>query len=52
MSAIQVDGGNKVDEHAKVESVGVLYPAERVDLIVELQDLVENTQLEITLDQE
>lgn len=52
MSAIQVDGGNKIKEHTKVESVGVLYPGERVDLILELDDLVESHQLEVTLDQE
>lgn len=52
MSVIQVDGGNKVKKHAEADSVGVLYPGERVDLIVELKESTENPRLEVTLDQE
>jgi hypothetical protein len=35
MRVIQVDGGNPVTKTPRAESVGVLYPGERLDLIAE-----------------
>jgi FtsP/CotA-like multicopper oxidase with cupredoxin domain len=52
MSVVQVDGGNKVGGHTIVDSVRALYPGERVDLVVELQNLAGDTSLKVTLDQE
>jgi len=41
MFAIQIDGVSNMEEYARAESVRVLYPCERVDLIVQLGALVE-----------
>jgi hypothetical protein len=50
MKVIQVDGGQSVAENSdRVNSVGVLYPAERVDLIVAWPEEVVNTDTEIII---
>lgn len=52
---IQVDGGHPVAEHSDlVNSVGVLYPAERVDFIISWPESAVDTETEIiiTLDKE
>ena len=35
MTAFQVDGGNEVNSTPRSLSVGILYPGERIDMIVE-----------------
>jgi hypothetical protein len=35
MTVFQVDGGNEVNSTPRSSSVGILYPGERIDMIVE-----------------
>jgi len=53
ISPIQVDGGGKIKTQNS-EAVGILYPGERVDLVVEWDrsSVAEEPQLVIILDQE
>lgn len=37
MTVIQLDGGGEISNAHVAESVGILYPAERVDVILELK---------------
>ena len=55
MKVIQVDGGQPVAESSDlVNSIGILYPAERVDFIVAWSERVVNidTEIIIALDKE
>jgi hypothetical protein len=51
MKVIQVDGGLPVVENSDlVNSIGVLYPAERVDFVVLWSRAIEDTDTEIIID--
>jgi hypothetical protein len=51
MTVIEVDGGNPIiaDETNPANSIGILYPAERVDLILGWPEAVVDTDTEITI---
>lgn len=49
MTVIQVDGGLPVISHV-ANSVGVLYPAERVDFVVAWPESSVNTKSEIMIE--
>jgi hypothetical protein len=51
---LKVDGGNAVDSAPGAEAIGVLYPGERMDVIVEPLDSEEEKEpmLTIKLDRE
>ena len=49
MNVIQVDGGQPVISHP-ANSVGVLYPAERVDFMVEWPESTINTDSELIIE--
>lgn len=51
---IQIDGGQDVLPSQATESVGVLYPGERIDLVVAWKDFVQgrSSELVISLDSE
>ena len=51
MKVIQVDGGQHVEENAYLaNSIGLLYPAERVDLIMTWAESALDTDTEIIID--
>ncbi|KUJ15800.1 uncharacterized protein LY89DRAFT_783068 [Mollisia scopiformis] len=50
MKVIQVDGGGQVESSELVNSVGVLYPAERVDLVVSWPETVVDTDTKIIVE--
>jgi len=54
MTLFKIDGGNAVDTTPSAEAIGVLYPGERMDVIVEPVDSEEakNSMLTIKLDRE
>jgi hypothetical protein len=54
ISAIQVDGGGRLQANEGSESIGILYPGERVDMIVEWDQNPPDQppQLVVILDQE
>lgn len=54
MTVIQVDGGNPVDATPAAETVGILYPGERMDVIIERLSSgeVKDPILTISLDRE
>lgn len=54
LTIFQVDGGNDIEISPRVRSVGVVYPGERIDLIVECLAGAEaaESHLSITLDAE
>jgi hypothetical protein len=54
MTVLQIDGGNDIARSPESSSVGILYPGERMDLIVECPAGAENTDahLSVTLDAE
>jgi hypothetical protein len=51
---IQIDGGNKIKASDVSKAVGILYPGERVDLVVEWDQKLgaKELQLVVILDQE
>jgi hypothetical protein len=49
MKAFQIDGGNPIVPSAAVDSIGVLYPGERVDIVVSGEQIKHVT---IALDKE
>ncbi len=54
MKVIQVDGGNHIERAATTNSVGILYPGERVDVIVNWTNCADefNSSLIIVMDRE
>jgi hypothetical protein len=54
LSAIQVDGGGRLQANEESESIGILYPGERVDVIVEWDENPPDQppNLVVVLDQE
>ena len=54
MTVIQLDGGRAVDAAPEAEAIGILYPGERMDVIVERtgSEEVKDPVLTITLDRE
>jgi hypothetical protein len=54
LSAIQVDGGGRLQSNEGSEAIGILYPGERVDMIVEWDQNPPDQQphLVVILDQE
>jgi hypothetical protein len=51
MKVIQVDGGQPIVENSKlVNSIGILYPAERVDFVASWPDLVMDTDTEVIVE--
>jgi hypothetical protein len=54
MTVFQVDGGNNIEISPESSSVGILYPGERMDLIVECPAGAKtaNSHLSVTLDAE
>jgi hypothetical protein len=51
MKVIQVDGGQPVVENSDlVNSIGVLYPAERVDFVVSWPESVVDTDTEVIIE--
>lgn len=54
MTVIQVDGGHRVVDAPGANSVGVLYPGERIDVIAEKTDLIpeKHSNFTISLDRE
>ena len=49
MSVVEIDGGNQIEPTPPVDSIGILYPGERMDVIVSGNQI---TDLIISLDQE
>ena len=49
MNVVEIDGGNQIESTPFVSSVGILYPGERMDVIVSGHQI---TNLTISLDQE
>ena len=49
MKVLKIDGGNAIAPSELVDSVGILYPGERMDIITSTQDA---RALSITLDPE
>jgi hypothetical protein len=49
LSVVQIDGGNMIEPTSVVNTIGILYPGERMDIILS-NNLV--TSLKISLDQE
>ncbi|TVY39252.1 Laccase [Lachnellula subtilissima] len=54
MTIIEIDGGNEIERSPEVSSVGILYPGERMDLLVEcpMGSEAAGSHLSITLDAE
>lgn len=53
MSTIQLDGGGEIQPSPDVDAIGVLYPGERLDIIlVSSIDVDEGFKLIVKLDQE
>ncbi|TVY91410.1 Laccase [Lachnellula willkommii] len=54
ITIIEIDGGNEIDRSPNVSSVGILYPGERMDLLVEcdMNSEAAVSHLSITLDAE
>lgn len=53
MKVVSVDGGGLVDGTPDVNTVGVLYPGERIDVILEkTNDASTQPTLTVTLDRE
>ncbi|PMD41239.1 multicopper oxidase [Hyaloscypha variabilis F] len=49
MNLIQIDGGNRIDPVPSVNSIGVLYPGERMDIVLSSNSI---TNLTVSLDSE
>lgn len=49
MEVIQIDGGNEIATAPATESIGILYPGERIDIITSNHQV---TTLSVTLDPE
>lgn len=54
MKLIQVDGGNTVVDAPRTESISILYPGERMDVIIERAGGTQDREstLTVALDQE
>jgi hypothetical protein len=53
MTVLQIDGGNDVEPSPPSTAIGIIYPGERIDLLVEWPDSDEDTShLTIILDTE
>jgi FtsP/CotA-like multicopper oxidase with cupredoxin domain len=54
MTVIQLDGGGKIKPVQNIHSIGVLYPGERVDFLVDWNSLEREseTSLVVTVDKE
>ncbi|TVY28515.1 Laccase-2, partial [Lachnellula hyalina] len=54
MTLFQVDGGNEIEAAPEAKAIGILYPGERIDVIVERigPEEVKDSMLTITLDRE
>ncbi|TVY13380.1 L-ascorbate oxidase [Lachnellula arida] len=54
MTLFQVDGGNEIEAAPEAKAIGILYPGERIDVIVERigPEEVKDPMLTITLDRE
>jgi len=54
MTLFKVDGGNAVASAPVTQSIGILYPGERIDVVVQRLDIEEQkgTVLTIRLDRE
>jgi hypothetical protein len=53
MTVLQIDGGNDVEPSPPSSSIGIIYPGERIDLLVEWPDTDEDKSfLTIILDTE
>jgi hypothetical protein len=54
MTAIQVDGGGRIKPVQNIHSIGVLYPGERVDFLVDWNTLERESEssLVVTVDKE
>lgn len=49
---IEVDGGNEVKANSSAHSIGVVYPGQRIDLIVKPVDLTRSSTMTVLLDRE
>lgn len=49
MRVVQIDGGNPIEPSPAVDSIGVLYPGERIDIVLSSD---QTTSLAISLDEE
>jgi len=49
MNLIQIDGGNRIEPVPSVNSIGVLYPGERMDIVLSSNSI---TNLTVSLDSE
>lgn len=53
MTVIQLDGGGEIQTGPGVDTIGVLYPGERMDVIIALDTTLDaSSSLVIILDQE
>jgi hypothetical protein len=49
MNVVEIDGGNQIEPTSAANSVGILYPGERMDIIVSNDEIA---SLTVSLDQE
>ena len=49
MKVIEVDGGNRIGDSAITDSVGILYPGERVDVVADWTSCPDDFNLSLTV---
>lgn len=49
MTVFQLDGGNVIEKSPESSSIGILYPGERMDLIMECDAITHSTDSEMTI---
>lgn len=49
MTLFKVDGGNAVASAPMTQSIGILYPGERIDVVVQRLDIAEQKSPELTI---
>lgn len=53
MKVFEIDGGNQIHQSPESSAIGVLYPGERIDLVIECdRDSAVQSHLSVTLDAE
>jgi hypothetical protein len=52
MTVIQIDGGNNVEPMSSSSAIGILYPGERMDMIVEWPQAEPGSNFTVILDTE
>jgi hypothetical protein len=52
MTIIQIDGGNNVESVPQSSAIGILYPGERMDIVVEWPEAATESNFTIILDAE